>query len=184
MLLTLLTPLSDYVDQEGLAMLAKCSKGAHSLAAPLLELQMRDKEKVRCLLLRLFPAIVGLPVDKEAAYYRALLDGYFSSVFSGAPATQAEVSVALGQSIGRPMCTRGLREVTLDLLPAMQRARGRKMIRVAIRDLREALMLRDMDHRTQAKLCVLSLLEHAVQTDLCVRLGRIDSRHNLSLMPM
>ena len=175
MLLSLLTPLSDHVHPEGLALLAKCSKEAHSLATPLLALQMRDKEKVRLMILRYFPTLTGLPADRDVAYYRVLFNRYFSGVILGAPATQVEVSFAIGHALElTAYCT--VRDMTQCVLPPMQSARGRKMIRAAIAEWRAALLLRPMDHVEAHKRLLLDDMERGLQTDFVVLFDLINSR--------
>ena len=171
LLLSLLNPLSDQVLLEKLALLAQCSKEARSLTAPLLELQMRDKEQMRLLILRIFPTITGLPADRDAAYYRVLLNRYFSC---GAPSTELEIFFALEYEL-KLTWFGSVQEITRSLLPAMQSALGRKMIRAAIADWRAALLRRHMDRPNRHRLSLLDQMELALQTDFAVLFDQINS---------
>ncbi len=168
--------LGDYVDPECLARAAKCSRGARSLIAPILERRMGEKGTVCLLIHRLFPGITGFPVDQETPFYRTLLDAFYTAD-PNAP-MKVEVSYAIGHALGGRHLN--AMEMTRCVARSMRTAGGRQTIAAAVRDWRVVVERRPMNYSNGMQLRMLEMLATGVRSDFAVLSGRVISRYDLA----
>ena len=173
MMVGLFSVMGDYTDIQTLALVARCSKQAHTALMPFLIKKMENKGERKRLFSRLFrgSVIKYLPTNEKADYYSVLLNQYF--VTCTVP-HQAEVTHWVGKMLdGYGDHTNDNQYAVRDVMKAMKSALGRRRILVAAKEWGAVLTQQRGRHGNNSKRRLLDRLISCVEDDFCCSGGKI-----------
>jgi hypothetical protein len=121
---TLLSVMGDYTDPEILAMVARCSKGAHDKIKLLLYTKLSNAEEMRKMALRFYPSLKELQKGEEAVHYRLFAQHPLNYTLEIEPMKGFILATLRGEY---------RKYSVVYIYPAMRTAEGRRCLIEAIR---------------------------------------------------
>ena len=174
----LLCVMQEFMYPETLAMVAKCSKTAHTLVLPILERKKNDTDEMRRMIPRILPLLIKFPFDRDLLYYQTLLNTFYTHdrtpTFS-----PTETHHRIGSAFMEGTCSVVI--MTDMVMPAMRTLIGRKDILRAIEQWRSVVMQRPACPFKSMDLMLLASFAESIRTDYAVVNDHITSGFEMSL---